>query len=134
MTISRINWIIEEHAKWDKMNGVSYRFARITSTATGKSIFIRDGIAGNIGAILRGQPEDGTKPVANYGAGEVKTIESWENATDWNRMKKFGTGFDGMNATLAIYEYKLTAKMLRALKSSKVPEYIDAAAVPVAGI
>ena len=132
MGISRIDWIIEEHAKWDKMNGVSYRFVRITSTRTGKSIFLSDGCASNVSAILHGVPEDGTNPVAKYGQNAVKTIETWDSATDWNRMQKFGHGFDGMNATLGIYEYKLTAKMLRALKSSKVPAYVDAAAVEVA--
>ena len=132
MSIHRIDWIIEESAKWDKMNGVSYRFARVTSTRTSKSIFVKDGIAGNIRAIMRRDPEDGTKPISTYGANDIKSIETWESATDWNRIKKFGSGFDGMNATFGVYMHQLTPKMLRALKSSKVPAYVDAERVDVA--
>lgn len=130
MTVSRINWIIEESAKWDKQNGVSYRFARITSTATGKSIFISDGIAGNVRAILHATPEDGTKQIAGYGRNEVKSTENWEDARDWNLKKKFGRGFDGQNSTHAVYLHDVTPKMLRALKTATVPAYADAEVSP----
>lgn len=105
-----IKYIVETTSMWDKTNGYSSHFARITSTKTKKSLVIH-GVGGpsNAAALLMRKPEDGTRPLVT-GWSEVYATQKWESATDWKRMNKFAGGDDGK-----VYEHTFTPTMVRRL-------------------
>ena len=65
----KIRFIVETIRAWDKLNGHSYRAAYITSTLTGKRLFVldvggADNIRGQIGRLCDGEAWDAERPRA----------------------------------------------------------------------
>jgi hypothetical protein len=114
-----IKYIVHTISSFNDYYGNTYRFARITSTKTGKSLIVSPvGGENNAASLLFhgeawnrkfSQGIDGKPFVKDWR--EIYSVQSWEKKREWQRLERYA----GTDGSPKVYEGDVTATMIRRL-------------------